>query len=771
MNEINYSIIKKNLKIDNLTIITSTIIIGVVIFGLVVLFHMIKTQIKTAELIVQEAAQQTAYNAYNKLNGDMQVLQALANNTQNLSPKKLQQILRHDKSQESFSTMGYIPLNGIAQIVTELNYDITYANVSTNPCFQKAKKGKGCFIRLRHPAYEEEVFYNLYFMPIFAGNKVSSVLSAKTRVDILKNIVEVNNFNERAFNYIVKKDGTYLVNPENRTPDYATNIFYDESRFITLSKREVAQKLANLEKGVFWTFNGGEFWINAFTPIGYEDWLVVFFVPAKVLMMSIIDLLTLSLGIIFAINFLLYIIIRQIDALKKKSQQALLKVAFSDEVTGGINKSKFLLDSDNIIQNMRADENYAMLMMDITKFNVIHELYGIENANEILKDLHNIIDKNLPKGSLVARYSSATFSILLKYRYEKQITEIIDNIYKEVDLYNLTAMDNLNEDKSKLAAKLVLLFGVYFIKDTSLVANIICERANLAKRNTTNDYGKYISFYDDKLRMQLLSDKTIEDEMHKALEQEQFVMYLQPKYNMKTLTVVGSEALVRWVHPTRGFIPPNDFIPLFEKNGFVINLDKYVWEQACKTIRSWIDKGVKPVPISVNVSRLHLCNELFVDGVLKLINKYEIPPELIEFELTESACLEDFDRFIEILKQLKKIGFTIAMDDFGAGYSSLNMLRRIPVDILKLDREFLNDTTTSDRGKVVVRHVLAMAKNLKVKTVAEGIETIDQANFLTSAGCDIAQGFLYSKPINIVDFENIAFTNYKLSIDGLILNP
>ena len=282
----------------------------------------------------------------------------------------------------------------------------------------------------------------------------------------------------------------------------------------------------------------------------------------------------------------------------------------------------------------------------------------------------------------------------------------------------------------------------------------MCDRASLAKRCIKDNMINNYHFYDDGLRAELLQDKAIEDEMYTALEDNQFSMYLQPKFDMKTMEIVGAEALVRWIHPVRGIIPPMDFIPVFEKNGFVIMLDKYIWKQACVFLSERKIAGEKLFPISVNVSRLHLNNDAFIDELLKLTELYNIEPEFIELELTETACLNNESRFIEIANRLKKLGFTIAMDDFGTGYSSLNMLRCLPVDVLKLDRGFISDTIVDERGKIVVRNILEMANELNITTVAEGIETPEQAVFLKNAGCKIAQGFLYGRPMDVVKFTN-----------------
>lgn len=208
------------------------------------------------------------------------------------------------------------------------------------------------------------------------------------------------------------------------------------------------------------------------------------------------------------------------------------------------------------------------------------------------------------------------------------------------------------------------------------------------------------------------------------------------------------------IHPKRGMLPPNDFIPLFEKNGFIIELDKYMWRLACEFLaQRKIDGGVL-FPISVNVSRVHLNNDAFIDELLGLIKEYDLEPQYLELELTESACLNDENRFIKIITKLKEYGFIINMDDFGTGYSSLNMLRHLPVDVLKLDRNFITDSIGEKKGETIVRYVLKMAKELDMETVAEGIETPGQAQFLKDCGCDIAQGYLYGRPLSIEQFVN-----------------
>ena len=477
--------------------------------------------------------------------------------------------------------------------------------------------------------------------------------------------------------------------------------------------------------------------------------------PKDVILMHINNILGAISVIVLTIGALLLLLLRYSEKLNRENETVIYKVAFTDEVTESINKTKFLLDARELLTRY-SDANYAMISMDITKFKVINELYGYNRANVILKDVFNIVKKNLSKGSVCARDFAATYAILFRYEQKDFIVKyFINNVVAEIEKYNNEVMSTISENANlRVISKLSAIFGIYLITDKTLPIAQMCDRASLAKRNMKTDVMSIYQFYDDGIRAQILQDKAIEDEMYHALNDKQFKMYLQPKFNMETMELAGAEALVRWIHPKRGMLPPNDFIPLFEKNGFIIELDKYMWRLACEFLaQRKIDGGVL-FPISVNVSRVHLNNDAFIDELLGLIKEYDLEPQYLELELTESACLNDENRFIKIITKLKEYGFIINMDDFGTGYSSLNMLRHLPVDVLKLDRNFITDSIGEKKGETIVRYVLKMAKELDMKTVAEGIETPGQAQFLKDCGCDIAQGYLYGRPLAIEQFVN-----------------
>lgn len=300
-------------------------------------------------------------------------------------------------------------------------------------------------------------------------------------------------------------------------------------------------------------------------------------------------------------------------------------------------------------------------------------------------------------------------------------------------------------------------FGVFIAKskeEKELPIGLMRERALIAKRTIKKGALTNYAFFSDKFRNDIIMEQEIESEMHQALEDKQFVVYLQPKINLSDGKLKGAEALVRWQHPEKGLIMPDSFIPVFESNGFIIKLDEYVCREVCIMLRRWIDAGVEPVPVSVNLSRLHIYSGDVIGYLIGIIKKYEIPPKYLRLEVTETIFLGDTDKLNDVLTELHSLGFKVEMDDFGSGYSSLNMLKTVPVDTVKIDKEFFADEANTDKSKIVMKHTISMAKDLQMEVIAEGIETEEHVEFLKKSNCDVGQGFYFSKPMPFLEFEN-----------------
>ena len=402
-----------------------------------------------------------------------------------------------------------------------------------------------------------------------------------------------------------------------------------------------------------------------------------------------------------------------------------------------------------MVKNAVAEDNekkYALILFDIEKFKIVNELYGFDFADEVLEfiafNMRNIFKET---GAVICHFMSDFFGIFTEYDSEEDLIEMVKQISSKTSLYKNVPVS--------------LSFGIHKIRDRSLSPRLICDYANMAKKTVKGNRIVNYAFYTEKIKNRILEDKYIENEMEYALKNGQFSMYLQPKYNISTSEIIGAEALVRWVHPKKGLIMPDKFIPLFEKNGFIVNLDKYIWEQACIEIRKWIDSGQTPVPISVNVSRVNVGNPKLIEILDSLVEKYKIDKKYLELEITETVYYDDQNHLIETLNQLKKADYTLLMDDFGLGFSSLNMLKNTPFDILKIDRNFLNETMVTDKGKKIILHTISLSNDIGINTVAEGVETKEQAEYLLECGCNVAQGYYYSKPVELNVFDEMFHKN------------
>lgn len=402
-----------------------------------------------------------------------------------------------------------------------------------------------------------------------------------------------------------------------------------------------------------------------------------------------------------------------------------------------------------MVKNAVAEDNekkYALILFDIEKFKIVNELYGFDFADEVLEfiafNMRNIFKET---DAVICHFMSDFFGIFTEYDSEEDLIEMVKQISSKTSLYKNVPVS--------------LSFGIHKIRDRSLSPRLICDYANMAKKTVKGNRIVNYAFYTEKIKNRILEDKYIENEMGYALKNGQFSMYLQPKYNISTSEIIGAEALVRWVHPKKGLIMPDKFIPLFEKNGFIVNLDKYIWEQACIEIRKWIDSGQTPVPISVNVSRVNVGNPKLIEILDSLVEKYKIDKKYLELEITETVYYDDQNHLIETLNQLKKADYTLLMDDFGSGFSSLNMLKNTPFDILKIDRNFLNETMITDKGKKIILHTISLSNDIGINTVAEGVETKEQAEYLLECGCNVAQGYYYSKPVELNVFDEMFHKN------------
>lgn len=426
--------------------------------------------------------------------------------------------------------------------------------------------------------------------------------------------------------------------------------------------------------------------------------------------------------------------------MKVKQQEELLRVSHIDDKSGLYNKSAFCHYAAERIQGDK-DTLYAIYRLDIDRFKIYNDMYGIKAGDKLLKKAGEIFER-LPDTAICARIEADHFVICVPHR-DLEINEL----YYMVNKW-------LKQIEGEYEFELITRVGGYMVTDPYIDVELMCDRALLALRSVKNDYHINHAWYDDSMRADLIKEQEIVSEMRTALDEGQFKIYIQPQHNYGTGKMSGAEVLVRWIHPKKGIISPADFIPVFERNGFIVKMDEYVWEQACICLKRWKDEGILKTPISVNISRYDFNNPYMYEVLTGLVEKYEISPKLLHLELTESAYMSRPALIISMVERLRKYGFEIEMDDFGSGYSSLNTLKDVDVDMLKLDMKFIAQSNDVKGGKIL-SSVVRMAHWLRIPVLAEGIETKEQADYLKSIGCLLMQGYYFARPMPVEQFEEI----------------
>ena len=423
------------------------------------------------------------------------------------------------------------------------------------------------------------------------------------------------------------------------------------------------------------------------------------------------------------------------------------RAAQVDPLTGGRTRVKFIEDSQKLMKKT-SPEKWALVLFDIDKFKFVNDRLGYEEGDRMLERLYKTIDDHLEDDEVFSRVSDDNFALTVHNLSDNELIAKVNMIFSEFQRRNA-----LFVKYPVLFSAGVCRLGQCVERSGAVDLNSAIDRCKIAKKTMKNSHVSSIAFYDGKIRDKALREKDYENIMPTALAQKEFQCYLQPKYGLRSNHIEGAEALIRWNSKEFGFVYPDEFIPLSEKNGFVVELDFYILEEVCRTMRKWIDDGKKPIVVSVNQSRLHLNYDDYIWRLREIVDKYEIPYEYIELELTESVFTENAELLLKIMHKLHEIGFKLSLDDFGSGYSSLNMLKDIPVDVIKIDREFFNGTVNSEKGRAIISTVVDLATNLDMEVISEGVETLEQVRFLAEIKCDMVQGYYFAKPMPIEAFE------------------
>lgn len=451
-------------------------------------------------------------------------------------------------------------------------------------------------------------------------------------------------------------------------------------------------------------------------------------------------MLVVSIGLIALIItvFTLYYIISFISFIVSLRKNT--KMFYTDMITGGENWMYFVKKGTSLLKkNRRGRRKYAMIHLRMQKYRSFCTCFGVREGEELIEKFYYALKKVIRSNELMAYHENAEFGLLISYANEEQLVQRIDGFKRALN----AVLPNM---------KLYFGVGVCRINPGEKDVEQLYNNALIACEMFGEETEDKIAYYDVEMNKQKLWERKVEDDMERALLNREFKVYLQPKVSAMLETLAGAEALVRWIHPKEGFIPPNKFIPIFERNGFILKLDDYMLEEVSRLQSQWLAEGRKVVPISVNVSRAHFTREDLAEHICGIVDKYKVPHNIIELELTESAFFDDKKVLLNTVKKLRDFGFIVSMDDFGAGFSSLNSLKELQLDVLKIDADFFRGENVEERGMLIVSEVIDLAKKLNMKIVAEGIESREQVDFLVEQECDLIQGYFFAKPMAIEEF-------------------
>lgn len=614
--------------------------------------------------------------------------------------------------------------------------------VRNYPNIEEFLNQEDIYLSENRPSTVSENQVNIYSKTfLWKGKK--KVLFATINTEDYQEILSRRLFNGLGGTYLINSDGLILIDSfqENNTNQ---NIYEYIVKKYDVNKQSDQKKIKNMIEdiqenkiGTFDFISKNEVHFLHYEKVNINNWFVITIAPGSSIAKELNIFLSISLGLCFIMAIMIILFFVYLYGLNKKKNQELYEIAYIDPNTKLGNESYFKEKGIEFLQTK--SKNKYIAMFDINKFKHFNKIYDYEFCNEILKSFGNLLKIKLPKDSIVCHFRGDIF--VSAFTYQGNIKSLMNQIFKELESLKIFTI-NIHLNVS---------VGLYKITSEDVDINKILDKVDSAHNLAKGPYNSNYYLFDNSLESKILEEEQIEIEMEEALKNNEFKIFYQPKIYVKNGEFAGAEALVRW-QKKDSLIPPDKFIPLFEKNKFIIKLDLYVLEQVCKDMNEW-KRILKKLPIiSVNVSKEHFSDENFIDEYIKIIDKYEIDHKNIDLEITESATSDESIDIIKIIRNIKKKGFIVSLDDFGVGYSSLGMLQQLDIDIIKIDKTFIDQADLKSEQNII-NYISLMSQKMGVKTIVEGIEKEDQVKFIQKLECDMIQGYYYSKPIPKKDFE------------------
>ncbi len=730
--------IKKN---SNFIILAILALFALIAIGTFTYSNRISEDLTASTLAtLNETTSQQQYNFDQELTTELEMLESVANTLVifGYDEATIRAYLTNLEFFHKFRDITVSDFGGIG-----LMKDGSIVRIGEEDYFKKAMEGEMVVTDPQISQYSDQPVIILA-SPIWEYGEIVGVVSAEYELSLLSEML-LPTFSGNGDAYVFTKEGYVVASTLDEHVTTLTNLFDDESQATFTSdvqENYIENQMLTGSSGTIEYYIGDDHRVSEYRPTSHNDWIMLISVPSEIISgeaNSISTGITIFNIFVVAISAALLIVIL---LLRRNSIHQIEQAAYYDDLTGIRNLVKFKIDAYEILKN-NPDKKYVIVKLDVVNFKVVNEIFSFEAGNELIRAIADVSREITHEPFICGRVGTDEFLLFSDEIFGKQLDD------------NLELFQGMFRAKVPFISQHHMSFrhGRYFIDLGETDMNAIIAKVTLAHSFAKDSKETIICDYNEDFKRRVLKAAEIGNKMEKALANNEFKVFLQPKYRLSDNLLVGAEALVRWIEPDGKMIYPNDFIPLFEQNGFIVELDKYMLAEVCKVIKKWIDSGKRLVPVSVNFSRLHLENHSFVQEITEITDKAGVPRHCIEIELTESTIIDNESTLTEVLEKLHKNGFKLSMDDFGTGYSSLGLLKNLNVDVIKLDRSFFYDVHSEERGKKVVESMVGMAQKLEIETVAEGVETAEHVEFLKSIDCQIGQGYFYAKPMPAADFK------------------
>lgn len=712
-------------------------IVCLLAFGFIaaVYIHILETDLRqSTKEYLGEMSLQSATIIENSIQDNMMTLTSIADllDTKEIYNNEIFTTLNTISNRNTFKRIGIIDLEGKARSSDGKDFYAGDRNY-----YHNALQGYNSISSLLIDRTDNRHIH-VYAVPIEDKGSIIAVLFATNNVEDLADHLSTTTFQNQGYSLICDAEGNTVI-PSGH--DSVNNDIKNITEFTFEDDFSVDQLKTVQSSTITCSNNGTEYYLS-YNHLSVNDWLVLTIVPTSVVdgqLQHFTSVAIITWGLISLICTGLVVLVYYN---RRKNKEQLLTFAYKDSLTNYDNLNKCI----SRCQNIKNLSQYSIIDLDITDFRWFNEINGKDIGDALLCCIMEVLVESVRDDEFCARHQSDHFVLVIKSQDFTFIQE-----------YLLTIMNTIRERFALLYTTSQYSFraGICYFQSNQDDIIKYLEKARYTKKNSSQSSKDTIILYSGDMYKEELAEMKLLEDFGMGLKNHQFKVYLQPKVKLADESIYHVEALVRWKHPIHGLVSPSSFIPVLERKGLLEPLDMYVFNCVLQQLEKWNQQGY-PVVVSINASRTYIFNKGYIENIKNMMAKYQVSPNQIEIEITETVLLNHKTQFIAIVKELKELGLRIALDDFGSDYSSLNMLKDIPIDVIKLDREFFSENIDNEkRGRIIVGELISLSKKLQITTVAEGIETRQQSEYLNSVGCDYIQGYYYYRPMPIDDFTEL----------------